>query len=111
MPDTFKTVEEQHLHLCERLVGKQVLICLDDCWTFPDYEMLNCMDTATESAMFVTTRVSGLVNKCVELRLGLMTEVEAVDLLASAAHLDGEAVPPALMLAVKMTGRLPLCLK
>jgi hypothetical protein len=51
-----------------------------------------------------------LLKSSIEIQLALMTNEEAIDLLAHAAHLDFGELGAAVLEVVGLCGRLPLCL-
>ena len=66
------------------------------------------IDTTTPSKLLVSTRISGLLKKSDEIKLALMTNEEAIDLLAHGAGLDFEQLPHAIAEVASLCGRLPL---
>ena len=75
--------------------------------------MFDIIDKATNSRCLVSTRIRGLVssNACTEVKLGLMSTQEAIELLAHGSGLDSVAVCPSMIEVSKLCGNLPLCLK
>eukprot|EP00937_MAST-01D_sp_MAST-1D-sp2_P004093 g4093.t1 len=67
--------------LQEASAGKRWLVVLDDVWDNTHEKLLNCVDDNTQSKLFVTTRIRGLLKRCDEISLELLTRGEAVDLL------------------------------
>ena len=49
------------------------------------------MDSAANAKMLISSRISGLVSDCTEVRLSLMDMKESIGMLASAAGLDSAA--------------------
>ena len=62
-------------------------------------------DTATPSKLLVSTRIAGLLKNSSEVKLALMTNEEAIDLLAHGAGLDFEEVPHAVAEVAGLCGR------
>jgi hypothetical protein len=104
------SVESQHSCLSEALVSKKVLIVIDDVWDKQHAKCFDVIDSSTPSKLLISTRISGLLRSSIELQLALMTNEEAIDLLAHGAGLDTEELPAAMLEVVGLCGRLPLCL-
>jgi hypothetical protein len=104
------SVEEQHSCLSKSLLSKKVLIVIDDVWDKQHAKCFNVIDSSTSSKLLVSTRISGLLKSSIEIQLALMTNVEAIDLLAHGAGLDSGELPAAMLEVVGLCGRLPLCL-
>ena len=69
----------------------------------------DCIDTATPSKLLISTRISGLLKSSSdEVKLALMTNEEAIDLLAHGAGLDHESIPAVVLEVVGLCGRLPV---
>ena len=78
-------------------------------WSKEHAKCFEVIDTATPSKLLVSTRIAGLLkNSSEEVKLALMTNEEAIDLLAHGAGLDFEEVPHAVAEVVALCGRLPL---
>ena len=76
------------------------------------YKMFDIIDKASDARCLVSTRIHGLVasNACSEVKLGLMSTQEAIDVLAHGSGLDSVAVCPSMIEVSKLCGNLPLCL-
>ena len=74
-------------------------------WDEKHVKCFNVIDTTTPSKLLVSTRVTGLVRNSSEVKLGLMTHDEAIDLLAHAAGLDFDELPHAMAEVVRLCGR------
>ena len=77
-------------------------------WSKEHAKCFEVIDTATPSKLLVSTRIAGLLKNSSEVKLALMTNEEAIDLLAHGAGLDFEEVPHAVAEVVALCGRLPL---
>ena len=74
-------------------------------WSKEHAKCFEVIDTATPSKLLVSTRIAGLLKNSSEVKLALMTNEEAVDLLAHGAGLDFEEVPHAVAEVVGLCGR------
>ena len=77
-------------------------------WSKEHAKCFEVIDTATPSKLLVSTRIGGLLKNSSEVKLALMTNEEAIDLLAHGAGLDYEEGPHAVAEVVALCGRLPL---
>ena len=78
-------------------------------WSKQHAKCFDVIDHATPSKLLVSTRIASLLkNSSEEVKLALMTNEEAIDLLAHGAGLDFEEVPHAVAEVVALCGRLPL---
>ena len=77
-------------------------------WDKQHAKCFDVIDNTTESKLLVSTRIVGLLKNSSEVKLALMTNEEAIDLLAHGAGLDFEEVPHAVAEVVALCGRLPL---
>ena len=85
---------------------------LDDLWDKAHEKLLNCVDPASPSKLFITTRIRGVVQGCAEVSLNLMAQEESVDLLLRTAQIDAaddDATAAAAQIA-DLCGNLPLFL-
>ena len=74
--------------------------------------MFDVTDKETDSRCLISTRIHGLVSStaCTEVKLGLMSTQEAIDLLSHGSGLDSVAISPSMIEVSKLCGNLPLCL-
>ena len=77
-------------------------------WSKEHAKCFEVIDIATSSKLLVSTRIAGLLKNSSEVKLALMTNEEAIDLLAHGAGLDFQEVPHAVAEVVELCGRLPL---
>ena len=77
-------------------------------WSKEHAKCFEVIDTTTPSKLLVSTRIAGLLKNSSEVKLALMTNEEAIDLLAHGAGLDFEEVTHAVAEVVALCGRLPL---
>ena len=74
-------------------------------WSKEHAKCFEVIDTATPSKLLVSTRIAGLLKNSSEVKLALMTNEEAIDLLAHGAGLDFEQVPHVVAEVVALCGR------
>ena len=106
-----QTPETKQELLRQAMVGKNVLLALDDMWEPSHEKLLNFIDDTTRSKVLVSSRVRGLLEGAEIVDVGLPSEDEAVQILLSVAGLPlGTSVPPEAREVVKFCDRLPLAL-
>src|SRR5262249_29593591 len=106
----FQTEHEGRLRLKELLADKSVLLVLDDVWRRADADAFNVLGPRCRAA--ITTRDAGLLKSLggVHQVVELLTEAEALNVLAQAAGVERDKLPPDADLVIAECGRLPLAL-
>ena len=69
--------------------------------------MFDVTDKETDSRCLISTRIHGLVSStaCTEVKLGLMSTQEAIDLLSHGSGLDSVAISPSMIEVSKLCGK------
>jgi hypothetical protein len=103
--------EEKKQALQQAMLGKRILLCLDDLWEDFHEAMLNFVDVSAGSKALISTRVQGLLVGAHQVEVGLPSTTDSVRMLLSAAEADeDEDEPMGVREVVDLCGRLPLAL-
>ena len=104
----FETEHEGKTKLKGLLADKAVLLVLDDAWRRPDVDAFDVLGPRCRA--LITTRDAGLLTKLGGTHhvVELLTDAEALRLLAVAADIALESLPPEAKEIVRECGRLPL---
>ena len=96
----------------------RLLVVLDDPWLPEQVQLLNPLDLASPSKLFITTRIRGLVTQAVEVPLELLKVEESAEMLMEIGQVDeadyraqnaGTEWPPRAALSIASEcGNLPL---
>jgi WD40 repeat protein len=111
-PGLFTSVEEGKETLRESCVGRAAMFVLDDVWQRPHAEAFNVV--GPRGRLLLTTRDAGLMSALAALenhyQVQLLSQADAEFLLAKAAGVSPDVLPPEARSVVKACGRLPLAL-
>jgi hypothetical protein len=87
------TQEEKRELLRRAMVGKRVLLALDDLWHPEHEEDFSLLDPSTDSRVLISTRVRGILTNAAAVEVGVPTEEQAIDILMVASDMSGEPQP------------------
>lgn len=108
------SLEERKEALRQALLGKRVLIALDDLWEQSHESALNFADISAGARVLISTRVKALLSDSHAVELVLPSKSEAARILVSYAGKDyneqEDAYPTGVPEIVDLCGRLPLAL-
>ncbi|MBD2100154.1 NB-ARC domain-containing protein [Leptolyngbya sp. FACHB-261] len=109
-PQGFASEQEGKAYLSELLQDKTCLLVLDDVWQTAHLKALNVV--GEKSRLLTTTRDSRLLKaiEAAEYRLGLLSDEQALELLALWADQKVEALPSQAREVAQECGNLPLAL-
>ena len=114
LPDTAKDDMQLALQeLKDAAKDVSVLLVLDDVWVASHATPLNFIDeSASCSAVIVTTRIRSLLDGVAEVSCGVLSIEASLELLLRAGGCEHliDSPPPAALEAVELCGRLPLAL-
>ncbi len=104
----FQTEHEGRVKLKELLAGKRVLLILDDAWRRSDVDAFDVLGPRCRA--MITTRDTGLLTSLggVHHVVELLTDQEALNILAQSAGVDREHLPAEASQIIAECGRLPL---
>jgi hypothetical protein len=104
----FQTEHEGRVKLREILKDKRVLLILDDIWRREDVDWFDVLGPRCRA--MITTRDSGLLTSLggVHHQVELLTDAEALNLLAQAAGIEREKLPSEAADLIAECGQLPL---
>jgi hypothetical protein len=104
--------EEKQQALQQAMVGKRVLLCLDDLWEEHHESELNFVDVSAGSKVLISTRVKGLLVGAHQVEVGLPSARDSARMLLSAAGVGEDELdePMGVREVVDLCGRLPLAL-
>ena len=112
------SVEERQEKLRLAMVGRKVLLVLDDCWSAKDHlNQLNFVDGERGSKVLISSRIRSVLEGATIVDVGVPSIDDAVAMLLAAAGAELGAVVPAqikevveycnyLPLAIGITGKL-----
>ncbi len=103
-------VQAGRIHLAKALAGRQVLVVLDDVWRLEHAEAFDCLGPG--SCLLITTRDSRIPQNlgAAEHSLAVLSESQALELLATASGLESASLPAAAREVAGECGHLPLAL-
>lgn len=106
----FRDVQQGKVHLSHLLANKKCLLVLDDAWEIPQISAFDVLEG--QSKIIFTTRDSGIINalNAVKYSVNLLTDNEALDLLAISSGNIKEGLPPESYEVAKECANLPLAL-
>jgi hypothetical protein len=109
-PSPFEDEQQGKARLSEVLAGKACLIILDDVWEVKHAAAFNIL--GPECRMLITTRDAGIIRSldAVERRLDVLSDEDALTLLAKSAGRDREELPDEARDVAQRCGNLPLAL-
>ena len=103
--------DEKKEALQQAMLGKRVLLCLDDLWEDVHEAELNFADVSAGSKVLISTRMQGLLAGGHQIEVGLPSPSDSARMLLSAADVeDHSREPKGVFEIVELCGRLPLAL-
>ena len=109
MPNDASQDEKREL-LRRAMVGKRILLALDDLWTAEHEDYFNFIDPESQSRIMISTRVRGILTDAAAGEVGVPSEEEAINILMAAADMTDSPIPTAASEICRICGRLPLAL-
>eukprot|EP01052_Picozoa_sp_SAG31_P018719 SAG31_NODE_1338_length_8731_cov_14.189643_1_plen_1748_part_10 len=105
--------EEKKEALLQAMLGKRVLLCLDDLWEAEHEHELNFVDVSAGSKVLISTRIKALLEGGHEVEVGLPSLSDSAQMLLRAAGADigTRTHPSGVDEIVDLCGRLPLALR
>eukprot|EP01052_Picozoa_sp_SAG31_P019382 SAG31_NODE_1409_length_8471_cov_12.764931_5_plen_336_part_00 len=103
--------EEKKEALQQAMLGKRVLLCLDDLWEEEHEQDLNFVDVNVGSKVLISTRIKSLLAGGHQVEVGLPSPSDSARMLLSAAGIEAaQRHPVGVSEIVHLCGRLPLAL-